>query len=355
MNCPNCNNPLMPNQKFCDACGYAVPQTDMNIEKTQPINPVPEPAEEPTRLYDAPQSFAEEYAPQQPYQPQASPSEYPPQTYNEYQPQNQGYNGYQPQDQQPPQPPYQQNFAQPPQGYQNGGGQPPKKNNTPLIIVIIVLAVLLVGGGVFAAIMLLNNNKDGDKDKKESSSTSVSTSVTGKDDSSSKKESSKDESSKDESSKSESSRYESSKPEQSSRTESSSVSGNSTTLYDENGLKLIDDSRINTKDTTAQALLSVAISSTPSLSDDTLTQSLNGMGTVHVFAKGNAMVLEVNANSSMTSTQKAAFQMGFESSVSDSLATSFKTLEDNYGIKIVMVFALVNDDGTLFSSKVFSA
>ena len=174
MNCPNCNSPLRPNQKFCERCGAKIEQPVTNFDNpqqpsaapTQVYQPEPEDPGARTRVYVPQTEYADkdnplnnqpnfdvqepeqpEYAPQQ-YRQAPRPGEYPPQP-SEYPPQPVGYA---PQQRQNP-------YPQP----ADNGGKPPKKSKTPLIIVIIVLAVLLVGGGIVTAILLLNpNNKKDD-------------------------------------------------------------------------------------------------------------------------------------------------------------------------------------------------
>ena len=114
MNCPNCNNPLNPNQKFCSVCGAPAAQAPVNTDNAPQNNFAPSPQE-----YPAP-----------------SPQEYPAPS------SAQGAAGAF-----VPEPPQQNNYAQPyapqppygaPQGPGGSGNQPPKKSNTPLIIVIVV-------------------------------------------------------------------------------------------------------------------------------------------------------------------------------------------------------------------------
>ena len=67
MNCPNCNNPLAPHQKFCDLCGTPVEQESVNAAPAFQEEFAPQ---EPT-LPDTP-SYGDDFVQQpQPPQPEA--------------------------------------------------------------------------------------------------------------------------------------------------------------------------------------------------------------------------------------------------------------------------------------------
>ena len=82
MNCPNCNNPLQPHQRFCPACGTRVEALTSDVQQTaeqwQPQEVQPEPP------YAQPQEPVWQPQQAQPQQPQAKrpqqPSYQPPQS-----------------------------------------------------------------------------------------------------------------------------------------------------------------------------------------------------------------------------------------------------------------------------------
>ena len=385
MNCPNCSSPLRPNQKFCERCGAKIEQPVTNFDNpqqpsaapTQVYQPEPEDPGARTRVYVPQTEYADkdnplnnqpnfdvqepeqpEYAPQQ-YRQAPRPGEYPPQP-SEYPPQPVGYA---PQQRQNP-------YPQP----ADNGGKPPKKSKTPLIIVIIVLAVLLVGGGIVTAILLLNpNNKDdgGDSASGSASSQSSQAESSKAPDTSSRAESSVASSSSPQSSKESSSwSFDSSSQAQSSfswnesgtysssnqeSSFSSVPSSNSTALYGKSGALLADDPAINVDDSTSEVLMTRALESQNiDQAIATMNSQLNGKATVDMYMKGNTLVLEVNANSSMTDAEKAAFEPSMANSAT-TFGTTLKTFKDNYGINLAVVIALVEDNGNVYYSKVVKA
>ena len=379
MNCPNCNHPIMPGQKFCDRCGTKVEAAVNNFDNpqapvqapTQVYDAAPEAAGAPTQVYEPvsrepeqPVTYGDGYAAplsqqpnfdvqapeqpsyaQQPYRQAPQPSEYPAQP-SEYPP-------YEPQQYQPPYP-----MKQP----QQGGGKPSKNSKTPLIIVIIVLAVLLVGGGVFAAIMLLNPNKD---DNKGDSAATSASSVSSQTESSKASSSSKPESSRTESSESRtetSSRVESSSRTESSRTyssreESSSAptpSADANKLYNNNGILLADDPAIDTSDASTEAILNLSLQQGGMESQmETLNKQMGDKGSASMYVKGNTIVMEFDVTDAMTDAEKSTFGPAMEAS-SGQMMSSFKTLKDQYGISVNVVIALVESSGNVYYSKVYT-
>ncbi len=96
MNCPNCNNPLQPHQRFCPACGTRVEALTSDAQQTaeqwqpQEVQPEPQQAEwrpqsaQPEPPYAQPQEPVWQPQQAQPQQPQAKrpqqPSYQPPQS-----------------------------------------------------------------------------------------------------------------------------------------------------------------------------------------------------------------------------------------------------------------------------------
>ena len=187
MYCPNCNNPLNPNQKVCSVCGRPVDGA-VKGKKSKPA----EPCGISELQYNDDYENSELSTLDLGTKPSAESS------------QASGYYS-QPQANYPPVPP------------QNN--QPEQSSATQtklLVLIIILLSVLLVGGGVFTAIMLVNGGGKSSS-AAESSQSSSQASKSESSDKSGRKESS-EQSSREESSR-QSSREESSR--QSSREESS--------------------------------------------------------------------------------------------------------------------------------------
>ena len=96
MNCPNCNKPLQPHQRFCSACGTRVEALSSDAQQTaeqwqpQEVQPEPQQAEwqpqsvQPEPPYAQPQEPVWQPQQAQPQQPQAKrpqqPSYQPPQS-----------------------------------------------------------------------------------------------------------------------------------------------------------------------------------------------------------------------------------------------------------------------------------
>ena len=350
MNCPNCNHPIMPGQKFCDRCGTKVEAAVNNFDNpqapvqapTQVYDAAPGAAGAPTQVYEPvsrepeqPVTYGDGYAAplsqqpnfdvqapeqpsyaQQPYRQTPQPSEYPAQP-SEYPP-------YEPHQYQPPYP-----MKQP----QQGGGKPSKNSKTPLIIVIIVLAVLLVGGGVFAAIMLLNPNKD---DNKGDSAATSASSVSSQTESSSRTESSRTYSSREESS------------------SAPAPSADANKLYNNNGILLADDPAINTSDASTEAILNLSLQQGGMESQmETLNKQMGDKGSASMYVKGNTIVMEFDVTDAMTDAEKSTFGPAMEAS-SGQMMSSFKTLKDQYGISVNVVIALVESSGNVYYSKVYT-
>lgn len=95
MNCPNCNKPLLPNQRFCPSCGTKAEQLTTGVRQAenlwQPQEVQPEPAQAEWRPQEVqPEPLQAEWRPQevQPEPPQVT----PPQKQPAYQPPQSGQN-----------------------------------------------------------------------------------------------------------------------------------------------------------------------------------------------------------------------------------------------------------------------
>ena len=375
MNCPNCFSPLRPNQKFCDVCGTKIEAPQMEVDKTVAADKVPTPREPQPAPWEQQTAQPEpQPAPweQQTAQPEPQPAPWEQQT---AQPGMQEPAWQPPQQDawQPPQPaqdPWQQpkpdaapdNYSQQYQQYrqpsgmpgtrQGDGSLPPQKNsNLPIIIVAIVLAVLIVGGGVVAAILIFGNKGN---DHKNDSSVAASVVQSSEEESSNKWDLSLPDSStsgqesshiiqfsRTESSRIESSRIESSRTEPGSSS-SGTVSGDSHTIVDKNGLVIAEDDLIQSDDIAAQQQLDNYIKA--SGTETTITS--NSM-TGEIFAKGNAIVYEFTYTVALTDEQEEllAERVAEMEDYSAGLVTQIR--EESGVDNAIIVYAYVSVDGRL--------
>ena len=340
MNCPNCFSPLRPNQKFCDVCGTKIEAPHMEVDKTVAADKVPTPRE--------PQPAPWE---QQTAQPEPQPAPWEQQT-AQPEPQPAPWDSQQ----------YQQ-YRQPsgmPGTRQGDGSLPPQKNsNLPIIIVAIVLAVLIVGGGVVAAILIFGNKGN---DHKNDSSVAASVVQSSEEESSNKWDLSLPDSStsgqesshiiqfsRTESSRIESSRIESSRTEPGSSS-SGTVSGDSHTIVDKNGLVIAEDDLIQSDDIAAQQQLDNYIKA--SGTETTITS--NSM-TGEIFAKGNAIVYEFTYTVALTDEQEEllAERVAEMEDYSAGLVTQIR--EESGVDNAIIVYAYVSVDGRLLASLAVDA
>lgn len=134
MNCPNCQNPLKPTQKFCPVCGTKIEQSMPEYGSTG--EPMTQAADAPMLDYTStgePVTMAADDQAQNFGNPEAFGAENPP-----TQPENK------------------------------------KKSKLPLIIIIAVAAALLIAGGVFAAIHFFGNKDKGKTEDTTAPATTVS-------------------------------------------------------------------------------------------------------------------------------------------------------------------------------------
>ena len=129
---------------------------------------------------------------------------------------------------------------------------------------------------------------------------------------------------------------ESSKEESKDEKTSKTDTGSATKLVDEDGLEIADDPAINVNDSTAEAIITKAIEE-KGLSSMTSTIVKNAGGRVSdasIFAKGNTFV--------------------FEMVLSDTISESDKNQKDKTGLSLAFVLAVIDSDGSLYISKVYS-
>ena len=197
---------------------------------------------------------------------------------------------------------------------------------------IAIVSALLMAMTAFTA---CGNNSSSSKSEESSASVSSET----------KEESKKEESSKDES------KGEESKEDQTSRTDT----GSATKLIDNNGLEIADDPAINVNDSTAEAIITKAIEE-KGLSSMTSTIVKNAGGRVSdasIFAKGNTFVFEMVLSDTISESDKNQIKPGLEST-NFSSQLKFDELKDKTGLSLAFVLAVIDSDGSLYISKVYS-
>ena len=367
MICPKCFKELEPNQKFCPYCGTMItqpvptpseaPVMNENLTVTADIDEIPaqqsyRPEEQPA--WSQPEQPAYQ-APEQPaYQPPEQPAGQPAPPY-----QGSGQ-PYQP-DPVSPKKDFSQQFQQYQQGSgmpgtrQGDGSLPPDKNKTPLIIAIVIAAVVLIGAAVFAAVWIFGGcDKKSDSSSSSQSTSAVST--TTKDESSnltSDTQSSQSSSQTDDAS----NITESSKTDDSSNiTESSKIDdtsapvpvpGSATEVVNRDGLKLAEDSDIDSGDSDSQEKINGAL--TASNMPDSIDL---GVMTVYTYAEGNVLVYEYKYTDPISNEDKATVIKNLEEIPSKSTAT-LTSLRTQTGVaNMIMVYAYVDSDGSLISSAV---
>lgn len=169
MNCPDCNRPIEPNQRFCAGCGRKLQPDALETENSAAANPVESPipvsAPQPEKA-PAPWSFTpgESAAPRPSVGEPAAPPAYEPPAPPAYtQPDAPQF--------QPPQQPerrfdeqfrrYQQpsQFSGTQPAYQQGYNAPvaPKKGFSPKLLIALIVAVAVVAGAVIGGIFLLRS------------------------------------------------------------------------------------------------------------------------------------------------------------------------------------------------------
>ena len=148
---------------------------------------------------------------------------------------------------------------------------------------------------------------------------------------------------------------ESSKEESKDEKTSKTDTGSATKLVDEDGLEIADDPAINVNDSTAEAIITKAIEE-KGLSSMTSTIVKNAGGRVSdasIFAKGNTFVFEMVLSDTISESDKNQIKPGLEST-NFSSQLKFDELKDKTGLSLAFVLAVIDSDGSLYISKVYS-
>ena len=395
MNCPNCNNPVSPKQKFCELCGTAIPaepavdeqsiasqpptrvfdkaepapeetQRETTLDITQPTaqtappypqeNDIePEPLISYGDLYSQSASKTEQESPQEAADASVQSESYG-DSFTQSAAQAAQYQAAPQPMRQAPYPPVQQ-----------GGDMPPQKNKTPLIVAVIVAAVLLIGGGIFALLMMKNN--DSGKDEKSSTTASSQADSGGlqkdtdskagdgsRDDSDSKLGDSSDD---DSDVSADQSSYDDggddlSGGDSSSYTDDQSSSarvGANHKIVNSDGVVLVEDDAIDADDSEAEAKLQSYIDDNPSV-QQTMEASLGDNGECSVYAQGNALVYEVHVSSDLSDTQRAMLTQ-MASVMKQMLSSSVSQIRTESDVdNAVAVIAYIDNNGELITGTV---
>ncbi len=133
---------------------------------------------------------------------------------------------------------------------------------------------------------------------------------------------------------------------------SDTPTGGSNMIFNDSGIVIADDPAINNGDTTAESILNMVLNQkNMSSSMEQLNTQMQGKATVKMYAKGNALVIELDAIADLTDEQKQNIGPSFESNVS-SVTTPLAQMKDQYGISMVVVVAVVENNGNVCFSKV---
>ncbi len=137
--------------------------------------------------------------------------------------------------------------------------------------------------------------------------------------------------------------------------ETTAPAANNHQIINSKNIVLAEDDVINTDDATAEALLNAAIKQQGIDEQMAATnEQMNGEATLDFYVKGNTMVAEINAVKDLTDEEKENIGPAFEGSAEE-MVTAFQTLKDEYNITVAMVVAVVENNGNVCYSKVFSA
>lgn len=133
---------------------------------------------------------------------------------------------------------------------------------------------------------------------------------------------------------------------------SDTPTGGSNMIFNDSGIVIADDPAINNGDTTAESILNMVLNQkNMSSSMEQLNTQMQGKATAKMYAKGNALVIELDAIADLTDEQKQNIGPSFESNVS-SVTTPLTQMKDQYGISMVVVVAVVENNGNVCFSKV---
>ena len=133
---------------------------------------------------------------------------------------------------------------------------------------------------------------------------------------------------------------------------SDTPTGGSNMIFNDSGIVIADDPAINNGDTTSESILNMVLNQkNMSSSMEQFNTQMQGKATAKMFAKGNALVIELDAIADLTDEQKQNIGPSFESNVS-SVTTPLAQMKDQYGISMVVVVAVVENNGNVCFSKV---
>ena len=316
MNCPKCNAPVPPNQRFCGSCGAKMELIDNNrtmaADDVSPEVPrdygytVPEeqpardygytvPEEQPARDYgytvpeeqparDYGYTVPEEQPVGNNYGYSKSERDFSSQ-YNDYQKSSQysgGHGGY--------------DYNNGGFGYNNGGGA----NNKKVMIIVIAIAAAIVIAGAVVGIVLGAKSCSNDDNKGNGNSTS------------------------------------------------GSVNAGGSHRVTSGGIVIVEDEDINTADSEAQAKLEEYISTSGKKTmEEQYNQQYSQYFHTSISAQGNAIVVVIKFTDNISESDKSEFTQSMKQSTSNQGNVKSETGVSN----AVAVLGILNSDGSIYYTR----
>lgn len=122
------------------------------------------------------------------------------------------------------------------------------------------------------------------------------------------------------------------------------------------GVVLAENEAINTNDSDAESKLNAFLNSEnrKAVTEQEINSEMNGAGTTTIFAKGNAVVFEINVNQALDSSQKDAFKQYMDQSITSYGSALSSIRSESKCENAVLVFAVVDSNKENIYSKVFS-
>ncbi len=131
-------------------------------------------------------------------------------------------------------------------------------------------------------------------------------------------------------------------------------SSNTHQLKNANGVVIAEDDSINVNDKDAESKISsYLVQSNASATAQSMTNEMNGGGTCSIYAKGNAMVFEIDLAVDVDSSRRDAFKSYMEQ-YGATFGSSLQQGRSESGVNnMVIVIAAVDKNRETFYSKVY--
>ena len=128
----------------------------------------------------------------------------------------------------------------------------------------------------------------------------------------------------------------------------STPTANNNQIYNSNGILIAEDSAINTADSTAEGILTAVIQQ-----QGLETEKKSAEGNMFMYVKGNTLVVEVDCIKDLTDSEKDTIGPSMEQSAHSMMQGL--TQMKQYNLNIAVAVAVVENNGNVCYSKVFSA